>query len=64
MPVVVTFVVRVWMPADAPADPAEPLHGTVEHVPSGRQAVFDSEGALLTFVRNALRAPAPEASAR
>lgn len=64
-----TFVVRVWLPAQASSD-REPelvrLHGLVEHVGTGRSSAFQGldelEALLLSTARRDRRAEGPSAS--
>jgi hypothetical protein len=51
------FVVRLWTPADA----GEPfsLHGTVEHVGSGRSRAFRGPEELLAALQAGLELPPP-----
>jgi hypothetical protein len=48
-----TFVVRVWTASEQPLELDCHLHGTVEHVGSGRSLPFADEGELLAFLRDA-----------
>ncbi len=52
-----TFVLRVWRAADdlPGVDVAAALHGTVEHVATGRAEAFCVEDELVEFVRARLR---------
>lgn len=55
-----TFVLRIWLPAAsqlaAEGGLADPLHGLVEHVASGRTDRFHSAEHLLELVRGTLQA--------
>ena len=54
-----TFVIRVWVPADAvdaAMSSATELHGTARHVASGRQTTYRSGAELLAILAD-LRTP-------
>jgi hypothetical protein len=45
-----TFIVRVWVPAEAQRPSPEDLRGIVEHVGSGRSAAFGDAAELVAFL--------------
>jgi hypothetical protein len=61
-----TFVVRIWAPADAREGDRTPVKGRLEHVTSGRRAVFrgiEELGALIVDELRRERADAAETGA-
>ena len=51
-----TFVIRIWAPADArERDRTRSLQGRLEHVASGRRAVFRGTAELADLIERELR---------
>jgi hypothetical protein len=53
-----TFVVRLWTPKeeeDVEAHLSEPMRGVVEHIDSGRSAVFSDQSQMIEFIWTALQ---------
>jgi hypothetical protein len=46
-----TFVIRVWISAEAPAERAVDMRGIVERVADGTVRVFEDATELLDFLR-------------
>jgi hypothetical protein len=51
-----TFVLRIWVPADAADTSSSDLHGVVEHVSSGRNRRFMGSTELVAFIEDACAA--------
>jgi hypothetical protein len=58
-----TFVVRLWTPARGLADEisAKAVHGTLEHVPTGRKVTFHSDKELVERMLALVTVPASQA---
>jgi hypothetical protein len=51
-----TFVVRIWVPAEAADARLSELHGVVEHIGSGRSRRFAGSTQLISFIEYERRA--------